>query len=154
VWPRNLFQQMSLEGRKPSPAAAKQQHLTRFVNANQSFGVWRFSINPASRQRHHNPPLWKDNNTTPLPPTSEARTMVAMSTNGGVLAEWTALVHRERMMAYHMSPVKAKRVLPGTSPASAAVDHIMEDDSNISLPCPAAWREKIVEWCFQVVDHW
>lgn len=56
-------------------------------------------------------------------------------------------------MAYHLSPVKAKRVLPGTSPASAAADHIMEDEGSICLPCPSAWREKIVEWCFQVVDH-
>jgi len=77
-----------------------------------------------------------------------------MSTiDGGDFAEWTALVHRERMMAYHMSPVKAKRALPGTSPASAAVDLMAEDAGNMSLPCPSAWREKIVEWCFQVVDH-
>jgi hypothetical protein len=59
------------------------------------------------------------------------------------------------MMAYHMSPVKAKRVLPGTSPASAAVNLIMEEDEDNNMcPCPLAWREKIVEWCFQVVDHW
>ena len=71
--------------------------------------------------------------------------------NGGVLAEWTALVHRERMMAYQMSPVGAKQALPGTSPASAAVDI---NKNEFTLPCPSAWREKIVEWCFQVVDHW
>lgn len=82
--------------------------------------------------------------------------MTTMSTfDGGVLEEWTALVHRERMMAYQMSPAKAKQALPGTSPASAAVDLLLEgDDNDISLPCPSAWREKIVEWCFQVVDHW
>ncbi len=20
--------------------------------------------------------------------------------------------------------------------------------------CPSAWREKICEWCYQVIDHW
>jgi len=52
-----------------------------------------------------------------------------------------------------MSPAKAKQALPGTSPASSAVDLMEEDGDNMSLPCPSAWREKIVEWCFQVVDH-
>lgn len=78
-----------------------------------------------------------------------------MSTNDwGELTEWAALLHRERMGAYHMSPAKAKQALPGTSPASSAVDLMEEDGDNMSLPCPSAWREKIVEWCFQVVDHW
>ena len=81
--------------------------------------------------------------------------MATMATNdGGVFAEWTALVRRERMVAYHMSPAKAKQVLPGTSPTSSAVDLMEEYDDSIYLPCPSAWREKIVEWCFQVVDHW
>ena len=96
------------------------------------------------------------NPSPPIPIGCKNNTMATMLTNdGGVFAEWTALVRRERMVAYHMSPAKAKQALPGTSPTSSAVDLMMEEyDDSISLPCPSAWREKIVEWCFQVVDHW
>jgi hypothetical protein len=59
------------------------------------------------------------------------------------------------MVAYHMWPMKTKRVISGgASPASAAADRLEEDGGNTCLPCPSAWREKIVEWCFQVIDHW
>ena len=67
------------------------------------------------------------------------------------MEEWTALVHRERLMAYHMWPMKAKRAL---SSRTVAVDFMEDEDDASYLPCPSAWREKIVEWCFQVIDHW
>lgn len=30
---------------------------------------------------------------------------------------------------------------------------IIRQENNGSA-CPAAWRDKICEWCFQIVDHW
>ncbi len=54
-------------------------------------------------------------------------------------------------MAYHMWPMKAKRAL---SSRTVAVDMMEDEDDASYLPCPSAWREKIVEWSFQVIDHW
>ena len=47
------------------------------------------------------------------------------------LDQWNSLVEREENDAYQ----------------------IIRQGNNDSA-CPAAWREKICEWCFQVVDHW
>ena len=77
--------------------------------------------------------------------------VLSNNNDGRVIEEWTALVHRERLMAYHMWPMKAKRAL---SSRTVAVDMMEDEDDASYLPCPSAWREKIVEWCFQVIDHW
>lgn len=55
--------------------------------------------------------------------------------------QWNALVAREEEDAYQV------RLQP-RSPSSPSGDR----DSAVHS-CPALWREKICEWCFQVVDH-
>ncbi len=68
---------------------------------------------------------------------------------GGVLEEWKALVQRESQMAYRLTgmEVEADRMALSSSPG--------EQDVVIGRACALAlWREKIVEWCYRIIDNW
>ena len=66
------------------------------------------------------------------------------------LAQWDALAQREAMKDY--------RIKPSTATSSSSVPplglQLPLTGLNATTGCPIAWREKIVEWCYQVVDHW
>jgi hypothetical protein len=52
------------------------------------------------------------------------------------LAQWDALTQREDATCNQVK-----------KPSSTA-------SQNTNTGCPTAWREKIADWCYQVVDHW
>mmetsp|Transcript_6286 Transcript_6286/g.15628 ORF Transcript_6286/g.15628 Transcript_6286/m.15628 type:complete len:274 (+) Transcript_6286:205-1026(+) len=59
--------------------------------------------------------------------------------------EWNSLVEREEKVAYQVQP-------------SSSLDGQYRGEHSSSAlangnPCPPLWREKICEWCFQVIDH-
>ena len=61
------------------------------------------------------------------------------------LDQWNSLVEREENEAYKVQP-------PSTA---SPVHSLLADESDaLHSACPAAWREKICEWCFYVVDEW
>ena len=78
--------------------------------------------------------------------TSKKHTVV-----GGVLEEWKALVQRESQTAYRLTgvEVEADRMALSSSPVSVSVDLTGEQDAVLAL-----WREKIVEWCYKIIDNW
>jgi len=53
--------------------------------------------------------------------------------------QWKYLVEREENVAYKIQP------LPSSGQRG--------DNMNAVHCCPSVWREKICEWCYQVVDH-
>ena len=66
--------------------------------------------------------------------------------------EWNSLVERQECLAYKVQ-----------QPTSVASDrqnrycrrHSWLTKKKIAIPsCPSVWREKICQWCFEVVDHW
>ena len=61
------------------------------------------------------------------------------------LAQWDALAEREVAAGYQVKPSSS------TASASASGLHM---PPRIGVVCALAWREKIVKWCYQVVDHW
>lgn len=64
------------------------------------------------------------------------------------LAQWDALAQREVAEGYRVKP-------PSASSSAASLGlHLPLTGMNATTGCPVAWREKIVEWCYQVVDHW
>jgi len=63
------------------------------------------------------------------------------------LAQWDALAQREDADGYHVKPSVA------TSSAASLGLNLPLTGLNATTGCPLAWREKIVEWCYQVVDH-
>ena len=68
------------------------------------------------------------------------------------LAQWDVLAQRELAEDYQIKE-------PPPNPQAAADSSPSSSSSGLhQLPatrcCPSAWREKIVEWCYQVVDHW
>lgn len=63
------------------------------------------------------------------------------------LAQWDALAQREDAEGYRVKPPSA------TSSAASLGLHLPLTGMNATTGCPIAWREKIVEWCYQVVDH-
>lgn len=69
------------------------------------------------------------------------------------LAQWDALAQREAMKDYRI-----KKPSTATTASSAAAPplglQLPLTGLNATTGCPIAWREKIVEWCYQVVDHW
>ena len=75
---------------------------------------------------------------------------------GGVLDEWNALVQRESQTAYRLTEVvEGDRVALSSSPVSVSIDLTGEQDVIIGGACTLAlWREKIVEWCYQIIDNW
>jgi hypothetical protein len=56
------------------------------------------------------------------------------------LAQWDALAQREVAAGYQVKPSSTK--------------YMSKTGQNTTTGCPSAWREKIAEWCFEVVDHW
>jgi hypothetical protein len=64
------------------------------------------------------------------------------------LAQWDALAQREVAAGYQVKPSSP------TAPAATLGLHLPLTGQNATTGCPLAWREKIVEWCYQVVDHW
>ncbi len=64
------------------------------------------------------------------------------------LAQWDALAQREVAEGYRVKAPSA------TSSAASLGLHLPVTGMNATTGCPIAWREKIVEWCYQVVDHW
>jgi hypothetical protein len=64
------------------------------------------------------------------------------------LAQWDALSQREIAEDYQIKEVS-------TAASAAATSGLrLPMTPNSTTCCPSAWREKIVEWCYQVVDHW
>ncbi|KAK1737948.1 cyclin family protein [Skeletonema marinoi] len=63
------------------------------------------------------------------------------------LAQWDALAQREVADGYRVKPSVA------TSSAASLGLNLPLTGLNATTGCPLAWREKIVEWCYQVVDH-
>lgn len=63
------------------------------------------------------------------------------------LAQWDALAQREAAKDYRVMPSCA------TSSAAPLGLQLPLTGLNATTGCPIAWREKIVEWCYQVVDH-
>jgi hypothetical protein len=56
------------------------------------------------------------------------------------LSQWDALAQREVVAGYQVK-LSSTKYMPQTG-------------ENTTTGCPSAWREKIAEWCFEVVDHW
>ena len=54
---------------------------------------------------------------------------------GGVLDEWKALVQRESQTAYRLTGVEVEA-------------------DRMALSSSPLWREKIVEWCYKIIDNW
>ncbi len=75
---------------------------------------------------------------------------------GGVLEEWKALVQRESQMAYRLMRVEGDHMtLSSSPPGFVPVDLTGEQDVVIGRACALALlREKIVEWCYQIIDNW
>jgi hypothetical protein len=65
------------------------------------------------------------------------------------LAQWDALAQRETATGYQVKPSSS------TSSAASLGLHLPRTGcQNATTGCPLEWREKIVEWCYQVVDTW
>lgn len=64
------------------------------------------------------------------------------------LAQWDALARREVATHYRV------KLASDTSSAASELGMPPQIGHNTNNDCPSLWRDKIVEWCFQVVDHW
>ena len=71
-----------------------------------------------------------------------------MATVIDVLDQWDALAQREVADSYQIKPSSA------TSAAASLGLQLPQTGASSTGGCPLAWREKVVEWCYQVVDHW
>jgi dihydroorotase len=74
---------------------------------------------------------------------------------GGVLEEWKALVQREGHKAYRLKEVGDHMTL-SSSPVSVSLDLTGEQDVVIVInACALALhREKIVQWCYDIIESW
>ena len=80
--------------------------------------------------------------------TLQLTTITTMTAVIDALAQWDALAQREVAEGYRVKSSSA------TSSAASLGLHLPLTGLNATTGCPIAWREKIVEWCYQVVDHW
>jgi hypothetical protein len=71
------------------------------------------------------------------------------------LAQWDALAQREVADGYQVKESSSSAAPPSASDSHPGLNlHRSLQNNNAGGCCPSAWREKIVEWCYQVVDHW
>lgn len=72
------------------------------------------------------------------------------------LAQWDALAQREVADGYQVKESSSSAVAPPSAADShpGLNLHRSLQNNNAGGCCPSAWREKIVEWSYQVVDHW
>lgn len=74
---------------------------------------------------------------------------------GGVLEEWEALVQRESAYRLTEVEVEAYRMALSSSPLSVSIGLKGGQYVVIDGACTLAWqREKIVEWCYLIIDSW
>ena len=72
--------------------------------------------------------------------TAVLQLLTTMSAVIDALAQWEALAQREVAAGYQVKPSSTK--------------YTPQTGQNTTTGCPSAWRQKIAEWCFEVVDHW
>lgn len=67
------------------------------------------------------------------------------------LDQWNCLAEQEKNEAYRIHPASSKAK---DGPAEQELTSASHDHKHVvNHSCPTLWREKICEWCYQVVDH-
>mmetsp|Transcript_22898 Transcript_22898/g.41084 ORF Transcript_22898/g.41084 Transcript_22898/m.41084 type:complete len:283 (+) Transcript_22898:51-899(+) len=70
------------------------------------------------------------------------------------LDQWNALAEREENIANKIQPPSSSEQQEGQEGQThQRHPSIARKNKNIIHSCPTVWREKICEWCYQVVDH-
>ena len=67
------------------------------------------------------------------------------------LAQWDVLAQREVADDYQVKESSSAAAAQDSHPG---LNLHRSQNNTAGGCCPSAWREKIVEWCYQVVDHW
>lgn len=65
------------------------------------------------------------------------------------LDQWNSLVEREENIAYRVQPSSSTDQKDGPPQQ----EHTLSEHNDFVHSCPALWREKICEWCYEVIDY-